>query len=254
MTPHKKSDLLHDILTVIILLAVLLIIVRLWPLLLLLLTGLIAYALWILFQTARQPAKAEPAPLPMLPAPVSEQAVLTAAFSLLQRRITEQAVTQHPNVRWVWGVPDAFARFSTGQDLTILLNGAGGYRVAAVQVQDLQFAGLIYIAAANIHPDPEAPDITTPQQAAPHAERETVDYGLLAFEWVEANLPRLQALNRETAGAGQDEFRIPAEELPHGDSWLALCAELARNGFAGARPVADGVHIKIKSDGSVIKR
>ena len=37
MTPDKKKHLLHDILTVIMLLAVLLTIVRLWPLLLLLL-------------------------------------------------------------------------------------------------------------------------------------------------------------------------------------------------------------------------
>ena len=72
MTPDKKKHLLHDILTVIMLLAVLLTIVRLWPLLLLLLIGLIAYALWVLFHVARQPVKTEPVPLLMLPAPVAE--------------------------------------------------------------------------------------------------------------------------------------------------------------------------------------
>lgn len=76
MTPDKKKHLLNDIFTVIMLLALLLTIVRLWPLLLLLLIGLIAYALWVLFHVAKQSVKAEPAPLPMLPAPVTEQALL----------------------------------------------------------------------------------------------------------------------------------------------------------------------------------
>lgn len=48
MTPDKKKHLLNDIVVVIMLLAALLTIVRLWPLLLLLLIGLIAYALWVL--------------------------------------------------------------------------------------------------------------------------------------------------------------------------------------------------------------
>ena len=73
MRPNQKKHLLNDIIIVIMLLAALLTIIRLWPLLLLLLIGLIAYALWVLFQTARQPAKDKPEPLLMLPAPVSER-------------------------------------------------------------------------------------------------------------------------------------------------------------------------------------
>ena len=42
MTPEKKKHLLRDIFTVILFIAALLIIVRLWPILLLLLIGLIA--------------------------------------------------------------------------------------------------------------------------------------------------------------------------------------------------------------------
>lgn len=48
MTPNKKKHLINDIFVVIMLLAALLTIIRLWPLLLLLLIGLIAYALWVL--------------------------------------------------------------------------------------------------------------------------------------------------------------------------------------------------------------
>lgn len=162
MTPDKKKHLLHDILTVIMLLAVLLTIVRLWPLLLLLLIGLIAYALWVLFHVARQPVKTEPAPLLMLPAPVTEQSILAAAFGLLQRKITEQVAMRYPDARWVWSMSNAFDQFAAGQPLTILLNSAGGYQRATVWVQNLQFAGLVYttISAAN----PEQPAEEAPEQ------------------------------------------------------------------------------------------
>lgn len=150
MTPDKKKHLLNDIVVVIMLLAALLTIVRLWPLLLLLLIGLIAYALWVLFHVARHPVKTELAPLPMLPAPVTEQSLLSAAFGLLQRKITEQVVIRYPDARWVWGASNTFDQFAAGQPLTILLNSAGGYQKATVWVKDLQFAGLVYTSVSII--------------------------------------------------------------------------------------------------------
>ena len=244
MTPNKKKHLINDIFVVIMLLAALLTIIRLWPLLLLLLIGLIAYALWVLFRVSRQPVKPEPTLLPMLPAPVTEQSMLSTAFSLLQRRISEQVNAQYPNARWVWSVPDAFNRFAAGQDLVILLNGAGGYRKATVQVKNLQFAGLFYHTIPIPGSQNEQPK-NVPTN--PLVGSESVDYGLLCFEWVEANMQHLNTLSNETVAAGQIEFRIPAEELPHGDSWPMLCAELVRNGFAAAKPLADGIHVKIKT-------
>ena len=142
MTPDKKKKTLHDIFVVIMCIAALVIIVRLWPILLLLLIGLIAYALWALFHVARQPVKPEPTPLPAPPEPVSEQSVLTAAFGLLQRRITEQVAARYPNARWVWCVSDAFGQFAAGQPLTILLNGAGGYRRPVVRTQHSRTADI----------------------------------------------------------------------------------------------------------------
>lgn len=244
MTPNKKNHLINDVFVVIMLLAALLTIIRLWPLLLLLLIGLIAYALWVLFRVSRQPAKAEPMPLPMLPAPVTERSMLTTAFGLLQRRISEQVNAKYPSARWVWSAPDAFNRFAAGQDLIILLNGAGGYWKATVQVKDLQFAGLFYHIVLTSDDQSEQPEGAP---SNPTEESESVDYGLLSFEWVEANMQHLNTLSNETVAAGQVEFRIPAEELPHGDSWPMLCAELVRNGFAAAKPLADGIHVKIKT-------
>lgn len=245
MTPDKKKHLLNDIFTVIMLLALLLTIVRLWPLLLLLLIGLIAYALWVLFHVAKQSVKAEPAPLPMLPAPVTEQALLAAAFGLLQRKITEQVVMRYPGARWVWSMSNAFDQFAAGQPLLILLNGAGGYQRATVWVKDLQFVGLVYATVPSDSSEQSGGKAPEPEE--PAVESEEVDYGLLSFEWVEANMQHLNALSNEAVAEGQDGFRIPAEELPHGDSWPTLCAELVRNGFAAAEPMADGIHVKIKT-------
>lgn len=244
MTPDKKKHLLNDIVVVIMLLAALLTIVRLWPLLLLLLIGLIAYALWVLFHVARHPVKTELAPLPMLPAPVTEQSLLSAAFGLLQRKITEQVVIRYPDARWVWGASNTFDQFAAGQPLTILLNSAGGYQKATVWVKDLQFAGLVYTSVSGSSAGHSGDQTAEPEE--PSAEQKEVDYGLLSFEWVEANMQRLNALNNEAVAAGQDGFRISAEELPHGDSWPTLCAELVRNGFTAAEPMADGIHVKIR--------
>ena len=245
MTPNKKNHLINDLFIVITFLAVLLTITRLWPILLLLLIGLVGYALWALFHMAKQPVTSEPVPPPMLPAPVSEQSMLTTAFSLLQSRISEQVNAQYPNARWVWNMSDAFRQFSAGNTLVILLNGAGGYRKATVQIRNLQFAGLVYHSIPSPDSQCEPSQNNAPGQEESPAESETVDYGLLSFEWVEANMQHLNALSNEAIASGQVGFCIPAEELPHGDSWPALCAELVRNGFAAAEPMAGGIQTKI---------
>ena len=111
-------------------------------------------------------------------------------------------------------------------------------------VKDLQFVGLVYTSVSGSSAGHSGDQTAEPEE--PPAEQKEVDYGLLSFEWVEANMQRLNALNNEAVAAGQDGFRISAEELPHGDSWPTLCAELVRNGFMAAEPMADGIHVKIK--------
>ena len=108
----------------------------------------------------------------------------------------------------------------------------------------MQFAGLVYTSVSGSRAGHSGDQTAEPEE--PPAEQKEVDYGLLSFEWVEANMQRLNALNNEAVAAGQDGFRISAEELPHGDSWPTLCAELVRNGFTAAEPMADGIHVKIK--------
>lgn len=244
MCPEKKKQLSCDILSLILALAALLMITKLWPILLLVILGLFGYALWMLVRIEKRPMAVPPPPLLALPAPVSEQEVLTKAFGLLQRRVTEQVTAIYPEAKWVWSAPGARELFATGGPLTILLNRAGGFQKAVVQVSNLQLFSLIYLPqesqppmGAEVDVEPEATPEDTPD--------EEVDYGLLAFEWVEANLQRLNAQCNEVIARADAGFRIPAEELPHGRSWPAVCEELIRSGFTTAQAMANGIQVQI---------
>lgn len=245
MAPDKKNQAEHGVLALLAGLNLLMLLLRLWPVLFLLMAALFGFGLWSLIHRQRQAETAQPqspaAPQPQ-PAPVSERELVAIAFGLLQRRITEQVIAVYPHAKWVWEEPDTRERFAAGGPLTILLNGAGGYRKAMVQVSDLQFYGLFYLPQHGGPSPAEAPL----EQPAEDPTEGSMDYGLLAFEWVEANLQRICAQNSETAANGRTSFLIPAEELPHGDSWPAICGELARNGFANAEPVANGIQLQIK--------
>lgn len=233
-------------LTIITMMAVLVFIIRMWPILLLMLIGVFAYALWLLFHLEQTPVSVEMAPLLSLPEPATEESMLSTAFALLQRRITEQVAAHYPGAKWVWDVSDARSRFAHGETLLIMLGRAGGYQKAVVQVSNLQFSGLSYMTAgrsSQVQADVEAEDSDEMEQPP---EQESVDYGLLAFEWVEANLQELNTRCNEVIAQGQDGFRILAAQLPHGDSWPSICKELLRNGFMSAEPLADGIQVQIK--------
>ena len=259
MTREQKKQKRNEVLTIMGLMALLVFTTRLWPILLLMMIGVFAYALWLVLPLGKQPREPLPArfhrenqpepPSPLLlglPAPVSEETVLADAFSLLQRRITEQIVARYPDAKWIWAAADARERFEKGGELIILLNRAGGYRMARVLVNHLQFCGLDYTAAEQTPPPVPEAELESEEDDAPKPRQETVDYGLLAFEWVDANLQNLNAQCNEVIAQGKDTFRIFASQLPHGDSWPLICKELLRNGFASAEPLADGIQVQIK--------
>ena len=104
MKCKRKMQKRRDVLTVIGMMILLAFILRMWPILLLMLIGVFFYALWMLFQMDAAPQQPVQAPLLALPPPASEESVLNTAFSVLQRRITEQVLLRYPNARWVWGV------------------------------------------------------------------------------------------------------------------------------------------------------
>lgn len=242
MQCKKKKRKIRDVMTVFTILALLAFIFRMWPILLLMAIGVFSCVMWLIFRVENEPEPAEQVPVLKPTVPASEESVLNDAFAVLQRRITEQVRTKHPEARWVWAVSDARDRFSKGGELCILLNRAGGYRKARVQVNNLLFCGLQYPPAEQSQQ--LCPGAESEQPKEP--ETETVDYGLLAFEWVEANLQALNGQCNEVIGRGEDSFRIPASKLPHGDSWPLICKELLRNGFSTAEPLADGIQVQIK--------
>lgn len=120
MKCKRKMQKRRDILTILGMLVLLTFILRMWPILLLMLIGVFFYAMWLLFHTGEKPKQTETTPRLALPAPSSEESVLNMAFSVLQRRITEQVLFRYPNARWVWGVADARERFARGGELSIL--------------------------------------------------------------------------------------------------------------------------------------
>ena len=121
MKCKRKMQKRRDILTILGMLVLLTFILRMWPILLLMLIGVFFYAMWLLFHMGEKPKQTETTPRLALPAPSSEESVLNMAFSVLQRRITEQVLFRYSNARWVWGVADARERFARGGELSILL-------------------------------------------------------------------------------------------------------------------------------------
>lgn len=241
MSRETKKRRRRDILTIIALLCILVLTIRFWPILMLMILGLFSYALWMLVQLDRKPEPPQQPILPALPAaPATAESVISDAFGILQHRITEQVTAFHPTARWVWDAADARMRFAAGEPLFILLNRAGGYRRAMVRVCNLQFCGLVFpIEERHQDPVPEETEY-------PPAEPDSVDYGLLAFEWVDANMQELNGRSNEVIAQGQDTFRILAADLPHADSWHDICKELLRNGFTSAEALADGIEVQIK--------
>ena len=146
MNRDRKRERRRNVFSILGLLALLMYILQLWPVLVLILSGMVVYVFWLLFHLEKetvQPAPPMPPPAPPKPdVPVSEETVLDSAFVLLQRRITEQVTKQYPEGRWIWSVSNARERFANGEALRIMLNRAGGYQSALVQVHNLQFCGL----------------------------------------------------------------------------------------------------------------
>ena len=150
MSPEKKKQRRCDLLTTIALFLGLVFTCRLWPLLLLMMLGVFTYAIWALVENERQRAVPSPPPLLALPAPISEQELISNAFGLLQRRITEELTRDFPRAKWVWGQTGARLCFAAGDDLVILLADAEGRRSATVRTNELQFSQLLYHTSLSL--------------------------------------------------------------------------------------------------------
>ncbi len=238
----QKRHMAYEALVILGLLALLNFICRLWPILLLIILGIFVAALRLLFLSSRKVEVIEPLPLPSEPVrEPTEQDVQTLAYAVILRRITELVLSEYPDARWVWEMPDAQKRLQEGLEVFILLNRAGGYRKAKVLVSNLQVTGLEYLSTPQQPGFPQPEDENDSEQE----KAETQNYELLAFEWVEAHILELNSRCNEAIGEHLSELILLAEELPVRESWPDICRELMRSGLEEARCVPEGIKINL---------
>lgn len=244
MNSEKKISFLHEFLVALLAIIVAQWGAKIWPIPLAFLLALLVHVVRKLLRRERPQHSSSPVQTPPAVKPtvsITEQDLLALAFGLLQRRISERVTAAYPGAKWVWERPGARERFAASGPLNIQLNQAGGYQSAAVQVHNLCFCGLQYL------PQTVAVE-AEPGEEEKSEEPEPTDYGLLAFEWVEANLQGLKDQADKARAQSHIGFRVPSEELPHGDSWPDICKVLKSNGFDHVEPVADGILIQLKTD------
>ena len=135
-----------------------------------------------------------------------------------------------------------------GEDVFILLNGAGGYRRAKVLLKNMAVIGLDY-CTANPAPSPNSKKAEGRKQDADQSAKPVIEnYELLAFEWVEAHILDLNARCNEAIANGNACVLLQPQELPGKEAWQNLCEELIRAGLPNAVCADDGIKIEIKQE------
>ena len=140
-----------------------------------------------------------------------------------------------------------------GNKVYVILNRAGGYRRGLVVIRNLHVFDVIFDAVpedtppAN-DPPPSEPPIPSNPNTDEDADEEDIpeDYGLIAFQWVEAHVMDLNDQVNEAIGRKETSFLVPAADLPVKESWPDICKELARNDLSGATCRENGIQIEFE--------
>ena len=262
MNRDHKRKIAYEVLIFLSTLGLLALVTRMWPVLLLIILGIFIAALRLLFLSTVRVEIIEPIPLPTpVPGPETEKDLLRRAYGLIERRITEDVTAIHPSARWHWLNANAIASIERDEPVAIILNGAGGYKRASVQIHNLLFRGLVYEAVPNalaIEPlessssesdtdDDNLPDSSMDEdQPTDLGALETLNYEYMAFEWVDARLLMLNDRSNEAIGKGQRTLLIPSSELPAVDSWQSICKQLIHNDFSDAVVHDDGILVSLQ--------
>lgn len=167
-------------------------------------------------------------------------------YSVILRKISELVQNEYPNAKWVWQQPNAMKRIQNGEDLSVILNSAGGYRRAMVVIEDFTVVGLEYCEQANETVSDEVDEETGTSDSTPRRkEKKGENFDLLAYEWVQENIMSLNERCNEAVGQGLQEIFLAAEELPIKESWRNICAELIREEIKDVECMPDGIKIKL---------
>ena len=254
---EKQRHYAYEALHILLLLALLLFITRLWPILLLVILGIFIAALRLLFLSSQKVEPAPPVlalPEPQEPQIHTEQDMQSIAYQMIQCRISQILEAKYPDVRWIWENPRAKEDIMAGNKVYVILNRAGGYRRGLVVIRNLHVFDVIFDAVpeetppANDPPPSEPPKPTDPKPTEDGDEEEDIpeDFGLIAFQWVEAHVMDLNEKVNEAIGRKETSFLIPAEDLPVKESWPDICKELARNDLSGATCHENGIQIEFE--------
>ena len=252
---EHKRHMAYEALVLLGLLALLTYITRLWPILLLIILGIFIAILRLLFLSSKKVEPLEPVlalPEPTAPSEPREQDFQAMAMVLIQRRISQILEAKYPDVRWIWESPRAKEDIMVGNKVYVILNRAGGYRRGLVLIRNLHVFDVIF-ENPDQNPDP-VPQPPVPPKPNPNPEPEgddedeeiPEDFGLIAFQWVEANIVALNEKCNEAIGQGASFYLIPQGDLPVSESWMDICKELEYNDLPGAFCCEDGIKIEFE--------
>lgn len=242
-----KVHIAHEALIILGVLALLTFICRLWPILLLIILGIFIAALRLLFLSAKKTEEvpqAEPVKEPEREP--TEKDLQNMAYSLVLKRITELVTDEYPDARWIWAQPNAKRMILNDENVFILLNHAGGYARAKVCIHNLRATGLEYLSApAENEQKTESDNNPETEPESEETDPKPENHGLIAFQWVEANILELNKRCNEEIGQGNDVLIIHADELPVPESWADICVELKRVGIDDAECIDFGIKINL---------
>ena len=242
----------YEALVILVQLALLTYITRLWPILLLIILGIFIATLRLLFLSSKkvEPVKPMPALLPPPSGkPLNETDVQSMAYCIIQQRISQILLGRFPDARWIWENPRAQEDIMTGTPVYVLLNKAGGYRRGQVIIRQLQVIDVVFEeeqTKSDLTPSNPIPVPAVPIPAEEEDEPISENFGLIAFSWVEAHVIELNDRCNEAIAEGLSELLIPADELPVSESWEEVCNVLIRNDFHGAQCCDEGIIIEFE--------
>lgn len=249
---NKQRHMAYEAMMVLMQIALLTFIIRLWPILLLMILGIFVAALRLLFLSSKKVEPVKPMEaFPPSAVPPTEPDMEDMAYFVIQRRITQILQEKYPNVRWIWENPGAKEDIIAGNPVYVLLNKAGGYRRGHVVIRNLHVFDVSFADEKKEINDPVLPPENAPEPAPPATPPANDDdipenYGLIAFQWVEAHVMELNDRCNEAIGEGLTEYLIPASELPVSESWEEICKELIRNDLHGAQCCDEGIIIEFE--------
>ena len=211
---------------------------RLWVLLIPAIVAIIVLAIVLVLMKRNDIPEERSVPQTVPEQEPKEADVMSLAYSVILKRIGELVAEFSREAKWVWKEPDAKQRIAAGEDVSIVLNKAGGYKEAKVVIKNLCAVGLeFYVAKEAPQSDTANPDIK--EEPKERAE----NYELAAFEWVEGHILDLNNRCNEEIGHGNSELVLTESELPVKESWLNVCDELKKQGLKKLELVPQGIKI-----------